>query len=208
LTRRGRPRLAQNQTCQICGEEFYKPRSHLAKWPGRTCSRSCPAVLRRRDRIERQCQVCGTSFAARADQVAKGFGRYCSNACNGKAQLNQIPVSCRWCQYPYSVPANVYYSTSRLFCGKDCRIAWQKRFGTKKGVNAFTDEQKKLWREDSCRRCGSTERLELDHIVPRFAGGEPTRENAQTLCRPCNRKKFWEEDLERYEAVALQVVAV
>lgn len=205
--KRGRPRLAEPRTCEVCGESFYKPACHLAQWPGRTCSRTCAAVLRRRDRIERQCRICGKSFAARAGQVAKGFGLYCSNACNGKAQLNQTPVVCRWCQKDYSVPTNVYQTRRKHFCGTDCRIAWQRRFGTRKGINAFTTEQKALWLDDKCCRCGATETLELDHIIPRFAGGKATRDNAQTLCRRCNREKFWKEDLERYEPIALQAVA-
>lgn len=203
----GRPRQAQSQTCEVCEESFYKPPSHLAKWPGRTCSRACAAVLRRRDRVERRCQHCGTSFAARADQVAKGFGLYCSKTCNGLATINRIEVSCRWCKSPMSVIPHVFGRNKKHFCNLDCRIAWDGRFGTKKGVNAFSSEQKALWLEDRCCRCGATDDLELDHIIPRFAGGKAVKENAQTLCRKCNREKFWNEDLAKYDRIALQLAA-
>ena len=202
--KRGRPRLAEPQTCPVCKEQFYKPPSHLLKWPGRTCSRSCAAVLRRRDRIERRCQHCGKSFAARADQVAKGFGLYCSKRCNGLACVKRLDVACRWCSSMVSVAPWEHQTRKKHFCGVDCRVAWQRRFGTKKGVNAFTSEQKALWLELHCHRCGTTQTLELDHIIPRFAGGKAVRENAQTLCRKCNREKFWNEDLSRYEHIANQ----
>lgn len=198
--------MAQPQTCQVCNEAFYKPPSHLAKWPGRTCSRSCAAVLRRRDRVERVCQQCGKSFSARADQVAKGFGLYCSKRCNGLGTMNRVNTSCRWCSAPMSVPFWAYHQTQKNFCGVECRKAWQRRFGTRKGVNAFSSEQKAMWLEEQCRRCGGTESLELDHIIPRFAGGKAVEDNAQTLCRECNRKKFWNEDLAKYEMTARQIV--
>lgn len=40
-----------------------------------------------------------------------------------------------------------------------------------------------------CRECSSTDRLEIDHILPVSRGGESTADNLQVLCRPCNRAK-------------------
>jgi 5-methylcytosine-specific restriction endonuclease McrA len=37
-----------------------------------------------------------------------------------------------------------------------------------------------------CVRCGSTQNLEVDHIVPVARGGRHTAENGRTLCRPCH----------------------
>lgn len=41
----------------------------------------------------------------------------------------------------------------------------------------------------SCRACGSTRRLEVDHIVPWSRGGTHERSNLQALCKSCNRSK-------------------
>lgn len=41
-----------------------------------------------------------------------------------------------------------------------------------------------------CLRCGSTEHLEPDHIIPISKGGKHTWDNMQPLCRDCNRWKF------------------
>lgn len=45
--------------------------------------------------------------------------------------------------------------------------------------------------KNRCLICGNTnkEDLTLDHITPWSAGGSNKRENLQTLCRKCNRKK-------------------
>jgi 5-methylcytosine-specific restriction endonuclease McrA len=41
----------------------------------------------------------------------------------------------------------------------------------------------------ACRRCGATEDLTIDHVIPRVAGGTNHFLNVQTLCDACNRTK-------------------
>ena len=40
-----------------------------------------------------------------------------------------------------------------------------------------------------CVRCGATEALTLDHIIPRVYGGTNKRSNFQLLCPPCHQLK-------------------
>ena len=40
-----------------------------------------------------------------------------------------------------------------------------------------------------CRYCGSTNRLEIDHLTPRARGGKDTMRNLVTACYDCNRAK-------------------
>ncbi len=40
-----------------------------------------------------------------------------------------------------------------------------------------------------CASCGSSERLEIDHIKPVSLGGDDSASNLQLLCFSCNRKK-------------------
>lgn len=40
-----------------------------------------------------------------------------------------------------------------------------------------------------CAKCGATERVHVDHIVPVALGGTDARKNLQALCQPCNNKK-------------------
>lgn len=52
------------------------------------------------------------------------------------------------------------------------------------------DRQRILKRDDfTCRRCGSTEDLTIDHKIPRSRGGTNDEDNLQTLCRRCNSAK-------------------
>lgn len=40
-----------------------------------------------------------------------------------------------------------------------------------------------------CLYCGATERLTIDHVLPRSRGGENSWENLATACISCNNKK-------------------
>lgn len=40
-----------------------------------------------------------------------------------------------------------------------------------------------------CVKCGSSEKLETDHVVPLSKGGENDFSNLQTLCHDCHEKK-------------------
>lgn len=40
-----------------------------------------------------------------------------------------------------------------------------------------------------CKKCGSLDRLSVDHIIPESKGGAHEVSNFQTLCKSCNSKK-------------------
>jgi 5-methylcytosine-specific restriction endonuclease McrA len=44
-------------------------------------------------------------------------------------------------------------------------------------------------RDGCCQRCGTEERLTVDHIVPRVLGGDDNLNNLQVLCSHCNSSK-------------------
>lgn len=40
-----------------------------------------------------------------------------------------------------------------------------------------------------CVKCGTSDRVHVDHIVPVAKGGTDDRKNLQAMCQPCNNKK-------------------
>lgn len=195
----GQKRLGQTLTCKICNTEFYRPRSYLKRWNNATCSRGCAAVLRLRGE-ETVCQHCGKAFYRMRRDMLKGFGKFCSNECDGAAKQVRVTVQCEHCGDTLRRTPFQMKRQKRHFCSTGCHNTWKQRFGNRRSANAFTVNQKRDWMGDSCARCGRTDELELDHILPRFAGGLSTKENSQTLCRKCNREKYWYEDLRRYDS--------
>lgn len=56
----------------------------------------------------------------------------------------------------------------------------------------WTDEERRFildrdgW---ACVRCGATDQLEIDHVIPFSRGGACSVQNASVLCRGCNARK-------------------
>jgi 5-methylcytosine-specific restriction endonuclease McrA len=42
-----------------------------------------------------------------------------------------------------------------------------------------------------CLKCGTTERLTIDHVIPISKGGSHTKDNVQPLCQHCNYTKYY-----------------
>ena len=58
-----------------------------------------------------------------------------------------------------------------------------------------TKRKKAIWAllPAYCAKCGATDNLTIDHIVPRVRGGTNELANLQTLCAPCNQRKSRKE---------------
>lgn len=164
--------------CETCSGDFYRPASYIATHQNiRFCSGVCHKKAienglfkpgdRREDRPNRQlgkvlnCIVCGKEHYRKASEIRNGVNKTCS-------------VECR----------------SKWLTGEQNHF-----FGQFKGIPPrppqWTPKQRAEWLDSKCARCGATEKLELDHIIPR---GPHNRENTQTLCRTCNQRKSWNED--------------
>ena len=72
----------------------------------------------------------------------------------------------------------------------DNELGLVKRQGTLRKTISV-EVRNSVWRRDEgkCLRCGSTARLEFDHIIPLSLGGSDTIRNIELLCEACNRSK-------------------
>lgn len=72
----------------------------------------------------------------------------------------------------------------------DCRYCMEGR-ARKTRNRPGVKRRAKVYERDGhrCVKCGTTERLTIDHIIPRSRGGNNSLDNLQTLCEPCNTRK-------------------
>lgn len=194
----GRKRTGRDYICPICDKPFYRPASQIKRQKEiQTCSPACRAVFRT-DGEHRDCAHCGKSFYLNKRRAQNVAGLYCSNTCNGLATMKRTIVQCTWCKADLERKPWEIIRHKRHFCNLTCTHEWKNRYGADRGRGAFTAKQRREWKEDHCKHCGVTEDLQLDHIVPRFAGGSNTKCNAQTLCRKCNLQKYLLVDQFKY----------
>jgi len=174
----GKPKNGRMFKCEHCGNDFYRAASYIASHQNiRFCSSMChkKAIASgtfkpgdpRKERPNRRlgkmlaCAVCGTEFYRKNSEILYGVNKTCSVACRSK-----------W----LSGERNHFFQQFKNIPPRPPQ---------------WSPKQRAEWLADSCCRCGATEKLELDHIIPR---GPHTRENTQTLCRSCNQRKAWNED--------------
>lgn len=87
------------------------------------------------------------------------------------------------------------------YSGRSFRADFDERILRRKEREEISKQNKKnpipesvkwaVWERDNftCKKCGSRQRLSVDHIYPEALGGESKMENYQTLCRRCNSLK-------------------
>lgn len=97
-----------------------------------------------------------------------------------------------WSDEPFELTDEEWYSLR-----PDERTQWNHalrrwRLAAARETGSHTDEEWDWLLEacgDQCVRCGATETIQKDHIIPLRWGGGDTIVNLQPLCRSCNASK-------------------
>ena len=78
------------------------------------------------------------------------------------------------------------------------RARLQRRLidGTMKMRSLYDDERLKMTVPQSCYYCGDTDRLCVDHLIPKMRGGPDAPDNLIWACRQCNSSKGGRDLLE------------
>jgi hypothetical protein len=156
--------------CAHCGL-VYQP---LDNAPSRKyCSREC-SNLARQKREERVCAECGAPFIARTSEIRRRGGKYCSREC--------------WRKNSGLTPEQYRVNADRMSVkrrGKGNPRYKHGKNGDRARLSKFSLAVKG---EPCCRNCGSTERMNLHHIIPRsmFAAGRDEIRNGLPLCAVCH----------------------
>lgn len=177
------PPMKPRTPCRVCGKIPLRPHK-------KSCSVACWNVFRRsRPKRLRNCKRCGIEFAAPAATTV-----YCSKACFRKPATFSCPT-CGCLFHPGHLKQRA--------CSSKCRGAlvagplsgrWK---GGQPPNSRWTSKYRK-WRSiimerdgHKCTKCGSTERLEADHIRgwTKYPERRYWPSNGRILCRRCHHKR-------------------
>lgn len=153
-------------TCSSCGEQ-----KEISEFPIRSDTK----------KIRKQCKVCWKKNALISTE------KY--NATH-KEKIREY--------------ASVRYKNNKEFFQKKFK-EWRLKNKDKRVISNQKRRAKKIsnggslsnneWKEilevygNKCLRCGSTERITIDHVIPISLGGRNDKNNVQPLCYTCNCKK-------------------
>lgn len=170
--------------CAVCGSVVYRSPDRLREGRVYTCSEACRVKAHEDRLIDRSdsrpqrlkgetivCCICGDSVYRKKSMIERNISKTC-----GKATCLSAHHRALWGLPPLTEMQKTY-----------------KKGPSRRATN-FTAKQRAEWIGANCVRCGATENLCLDHIIPVSAGGKSSFSNAQTLCQPCNIWKSNHED--------------
>jgi hypothetical protein len=189
----------QEFACMICGKMFYRRRSFIARGIHKTCGAS-------------ECKSASMSgvnnpFWGKNHDEQTLARMTATRRANPRKKKTGPPKG--WRQSPEAREKMSAALTKRWAENRDVMIArlprgvdhhYHKEPTERRYRKEWTPLQRKEWMDDKCFWCGSTENLNIDHIIPVLDGGLPVRTNAQTLCHPCNLWKANFVDKPRYLA--------
>lgn len=175
-----KPLNGKTLTCAVCQSEFYRPKSMIEAGKSRFCSEPCRMKGYELGLIDRTgprpnrllgseitCVVCNKTVYRKKSMIDRNIDKTCGD---------------KKCVSTYS--RSLWNLPPR-----DESVIDKPKHIRKYRKNNFTALQRKEWLGDKCAMCGSVDNLCLDHIVAVCNGGNAVRENAQTLCQPCNNWK-------------------
>jgi 5-methylcytosine-specific restriction endonuclease McrA len=165
----GHPKNRYCKTCQKLGE-FYNRQSECKK-----------CVIKKRKKY----------YAENKEKVIARVGRY--------YQKNKDKIRAykrKWWKEDYAKNGGKYSVRAQRYReeNRDKVLGWLHNYRAKVVINGGSHTQQE-WEaaleklNHACAKCGSTQRIEKDHIVPVSRGGANNINNLQPLCRNCNAQK-------------------
>ena len=192
-------RSGQDFPCMICGKLFYRRRSYIARGIHRTCGASeCKSASMRgennpfwgKNHDEATREKIKATRRANPNKKKTGPPKGFRHSPEARAKISES-MRRRWtenrdvmlAQLPRGEDHHYHTPPDQRRCRKN-----------------FSVLQRREWKEDKCKWCGTANNLVLDHIIPVYDGGGFERTNAQTLCQPCNLWKLHNVDQPRFLA--------
>ncbi len=171
-------------TCQVCGNAFESRTPYTSNKPPKYCSWDCQHLSMRKQ-SPRKCLICDTEFYSRYPNA-----KYCSHACFIEAHKQRSLIICPICGIEFSRDKKAI-----IYCSQECYgkslLSQFPRVGKEfsKAVRKAIKERDNY----TCVLCGSTHKIQVDHILAIGLGGDNSIENGRVLCSDCHKHKTTED---------------
>ena len=144
--------------------------------------------------VQGACITCQKNY--RADRIKRCRQRFIGKT---KAEIFDTYISsygptkkcscCKVAKPPYEFMVSYSMETGLHNQCTDCATGNSQASGDRDYIFLPDKDNIKYTKKDDCERCGGTNRLAVDHILPIAKGGTDCIQNKQTLCIHCNCKK-------------------
>lgn len=193
------------RNCIICNKEFEVLWNSI---PQRYCSKQCWLDDLKSKRPTVNCLTCGKEFHPFPADIKRGKAKFCSIECKNKSLIKpKLELVCDGCGKTFLRLRYKLNGMDKHYCSQKCfrtnACVFSKMVGKNhphwKGGHGREgrkyDARLKRWRtkilnrDKKCKYCGSTVRLEADHLWSFSIWPELKYKmwNGQTLCRKCHK---------------------
>ena len=173
-------RFRHYRQCADCGEWFFD--MHYNRKLCDKCSHS--AGRDRKGKVELICDNCGNAFFRYAGNVSTGKN-YCSRKCmEEKKKAERIYKVCEVCGRDFSVYASVIKQSNAAgrFCSSRCYYE-SMTLDKERNYRGFrTAKERYFSTKQFCAVCGTTENINIHHIVPNRITHDQSKDNLIPLC--------------------------
>ena len=134
-----------------------------------------------------KCSGCGVEFNRSASAV--NGENFCSRSCQHRA--GNVDRVCKQCGGAFQVYRSVVAGSSNAsgnFCSRPCYNAWLLAGSPDKPhyIQIKGARRAAVMNGARCARCGTVDRLDLHHVIPRRVGGVDAG-NMIPLCKSCHK---------------------
>lgn len=175
-----KPRKGADLICELCATPFYRTQSAVKAGRIRFCSEPCRLKAHEQKLIDRTGERPNRKLGAEINCIV------CNSTVYRKKSLIDRNID-KTCGKQYCV--STYSRSLWKLQPRDKDLVALPRAKRKLRLFNFTASQRAVWIGTKCAVCETTENLCLDHILAVSRGGKNTKDNAQTLCQPCNNWK-------------------
>jgi len=144
------------------------------------------------------CPICNKKFKRWKSQLERSDRSgilFCSPECQYKSMKTGMMYNCDHCGKKIYITKNA--RGEHHFCSKDCQYKFMKGENHPRYTGGYSSDYGHGWKRQRqlvlerdliCKRCGTSDKLEVHHIIPFQLSKDNSLGNLITLCKSCHSR--------------------